>query len=147
MFLLFSSIGNNVKYNRFSKFLLENRQLFKKLLEKFLLEALGPKLRRQTIKVSSHVSCKEMSVANIDVGTGGHWGHVTPPKTLQLKKKCPFYFRKCPFFLKEKCPRSPVTPPKFEMLHMSLIANYSRRVWTCQGFKLFTTGLHISRLL
>ena len=54
----------------------------------------------------------------IDLGTGGHRGHM-PPRFGSKQRNALVIFRKCPLFLREKEP-SKCRAPKFEMLPTSL---------------------------
>ena len=46
----------------------------------------------------------------IDVGTGGHWGHV-PPRFCNKQRSALLIFRKSPLFLKKKVPSKCRAPP------------------------------------
>ena len=56
---------------------------------------------------------------DIDVGTGGHWGHLAP-QDFAMNKEVPFSFlENAPFFLRKTVP-SKRRASKFEMLPTSL---------------------------
>eukprot|EP00112_Aurelia_sp_Birch-Aquarium-sp1_P013318 Seg282.14 transcript_id=Seg282.14/GoldUCD/mRNA.D3Y31 product="hypothetical protein" protein_id=Seg282.14/GoldUCD/D3Y31 len=46
-----------------------------------------------------------------DVGTGGHWGHVPPPRFCNKQRSALFIFRKCPFRVMKKVPLKCGAPP------------------------------------